>query len=175
MNKNAQIYEVLKKVAVLFDGKVSEERLTGYTNYLSDYTPREIGQALKEVVLTCDRWPTINQLRKILEPELDANQVAIDLAGTIISCISRFGAPWGEDAKKAIGEIGWEAVESYGGWRELCKISNDETRIANAQLRELCKVKLQRKKIERTYALKAQRISRDNDTRHLGDILKITN
>lgn len=169
-NNNAKIFEALQKMAVLFDGRVSEERLIGYTNFLTAYTPDEITQALREIVLTCDRFPTIKQIRSILEPELDSNQMAIDIAGTIISCISRFGIPWGEDAKKAIGEIGWQAVESYGGWTELCKISNDEVGIANAQLRELCKVKLQRKKMETRENYKAARLESNNDTKHIGDI-----
>ena len=175
MNEQAKIFEGLQKLAILMGGNVSQERLIGYVNYLSEYSYEEVQNALNKIVLTCDRFPTIKQIRSILEPELNGDQNAIDLAGTIISCISSIGGNNHEQAKKEIGEIGWQAVESYGGWRELCKISNNEIGTANAQLRELCKVKLQRKKIERTYALKAQRISKDNDTKHLGDILKITN
>lgn len=88
--------------------------------------------------------PLPAQIRAMLEPSLDPEQLARETTSRIIEGVSKFGYTWPQEAKEFIGEIGWSVVNAYGGWQNFCAglgilFSIDSF---NAQARELIKSRI---------------------------------
>jgi len=142
-----KIFETLAGFACLFENEPSVERLQAYTEELAKYSPEKLTQTFNELKKTADRFPSLSQIIKIIDPIADEKDQANELAGEIIDCISRLGSYNADEVKKKVGDIGWFAIERFGGWSQLCQINYDQMGTARAQLRDICKmaIKLNKK------------------------------
>lgn len=89
--------------------------------------------------------PIHKLLEKHLPKEPENKDLAIVAAARVRKAIHDFGWPSPLKAKEFIGDLGWQAVQSFGGWQYICEnlggsISVDSF---NAQLRELCRSTLE--------------------------------
>lgn len=112
----------------------------------------DVSDLNSEVVLKClSEWrrnpknrtvPLPAQIREMIEPQAaDEDTQARELTARIIQAVDKFGYTWPKEARNFIGEIGWSAVQVYGGWENFCeglgtRFSSDA---CSAQIRELLK------------------------------------
>lgn len=90
-------------------------------------------------------FPVPAQIRELVRPTPTPEQQARELVARILEAQDRFGYTWPHEAKAFIGEIGWSAVRTYGGWQNFCEglghhFSVDQF---SAQVRELLKGRIQ--------------------------------
>jgi hypothetical protein len=85
--------------------------------------------------------PLPAQLRAIINPEVDPESQAREIAARIQGAVTKFGWCNAPSAREYIGETGWRIVETRGGWSHLCQnlgITIDPTAF-EAQVREQAK------------------------------------
>lgn len=106
-------------------------------------------------------WPRAADIRALVQPDVDENAVAVELAHKIDHLIARMGYNWEQGVyvgaeenvflntrnevfatfKEAVisevGEIGWKVIQSRGGWLNLRNSSNEmEEGTFKAQFRD---------------------------------------
>lgn len=123
--------EVVSMMVDDFEGYTAEQVMQGYKTYRQDSRNRQ--------------FPLPAQIIKILTPTANTDDLAKEAAARVIESVSRFGYTNPDDAKNYIGELGWRAVQRFGGWAHVCqnlglKVSQDTF---YAQVRELCKTTLE--------------------------------
>ncbi len=139
-NKKELIYDELVALAVCFGQKPDIERLTLYTNNLSQYPTADVLRSIREIMSSSKFFPSLSEIIEVINQhgEGPINERAISVASEIIGCISRFGNYRVNEVKEYLGS-NFEIVERSGGWDNLCKISYEEIPSTRAQLREIAK------------------------------------
>ena len=166
-NKKKAIFECLRKMAHLFNGDVTQEKLDAYTVFLEPFTVDQLSLAFKQIVKTNKFFPSMSEIIDILDPKETPIDQANEFSGKIIESISRFGRDNQKDAKAYVGEIAWEAVESFG-WGNLCMIENKQITIIRAQIRDYCKGVIAKREI-----VKLRQLGEKRDLKQVGNILNI--
>lgn len=75
-----------------------------------------------------DAMPTPRELLSMALQLKDDNEDPSnpeEIASRIVGAVRKFGRVNPEDARKYIGEVGWQIVKSEGGWSVLCESLND--------------------------------------------------
>jgi hypothetical protein len=67
------------------------------------------------------RAPLPAAIREIICPEVADEDVAISTAGNVVQAVSKYGWSNSTDARVFIGELGWAAVQRFGGWQYVCE------------------------------------------------------
>lgn len=125
-----------------------------YQRQLDSHVLQMYGEDCKDVTFEELKWafeqwrrgargglmPLPMQLVNLIRPEPDLNAEANETAGRIREAISRFGYTQGQAARDFIGEVGWSAVQGFGGWVALCESQDEPAKWA--QIRELAKSKM---------------------------------
>lgn len=65
--------------------------------------------------------PMAAHIRDIVLPLMSPKEIAVDIGATISKAVTKFGWSNPEGAKEAIGPIGWQVVQVFGGWSHLCE------------------------------------------------------
>lgn len=65
--------------------------------------------------------PMPAEIRGMIQPIVNHDAKARDVASRIPHAITRFGHSNPEEARAYIGEVGWDIVQSSGGWSYLCQ------------------------------------------------------
>lgn len=132
--------------------------LEGIYLAIQEVTEEQFKFSIKKILQTVkDFYPTTNFIGLILQnagvvsdEKSESNSIkddAIDANARIFAAVSKFGYMNAEQAKKYIGELGWECVERNGGWQLLCEtLTLDNMGILKAQYRETCKAIMGRRK-----------------------------
>lgn len=95
-----------------------------------------------------DPFPSIADIRDVIEPKIDPRLQAADVASRIMSAVPKFGSGryQSEEGLKElhrkiqdhVGDLGWEAIKVMGGWFRVCEQMEDtDTGTFRAQLREI--------------------------------------
>lgn len=129
---------LLNAVGQLSGKDLTEEVVLLYSKALKDLPIRSVNQALMQWVQKSDRWPTIKDIRNLVNPEL-GDDLAQEVAGLIIKSISRFGHFNPLCAKEFIGDWGWLVVERLGGWSTICKTKEDQLSFLRNDARKLAR------------------------------------
>jgi len=66
-------------------------------------------------------WPRAADIRNLVSPTLDSDTKGKLAASRVIESVSKFGYTNPEEAKNYIGELGWKAVQRFGGWQYICE------------------------------------------------------
>lgn len=113
--------------------------------YLGGIEPIGIDRALDALMMIArmkglSKIPSVGDILEaagIKEPSAvdDAHQIL----GRIFEAASKFGGYQAERAANYIGELGWVAVQRFGGWDAFCMIEEDDFGTARAQLRDIIK------------------------------------
>lgn len=105
---------------------------------------------LQDVLTAYDRYrtnpknkmfPMPAQIREILCPEINPESQGREIAARIQGAIVKYGYANPIEAKDYIGPVGWEIVQSYGGWSYLCENHGKaiDSSVFQAQTRERAK------------------------------------
>lgn len=89
---------------------------------------------------TSRKFPSVDDIVAEVTGRTTPQETAQEVADRIADAIGRIGYYRSEDARAAIGELGWEVVQQSGGWRNVCAIESDkDLKIAKAGWRETAK------------------------------------
>lgn len=66
-------------------------------------------------------FPRPGVIRGMIQPEVNHDAKAREIAGRIPAAIVKFGYSNPAEAQSFIGEVGWDVVQSSGGWSYLCQ------------------------------------------------------
>jgi len=84
------------------------------------------------------------QIREIIEPVVDVDSAAREIAARINHAIVKFGWCNAKYAEGYIGSVGWSIVERSGGWNYICENHGVvlDPGVFSAQVREIAKSQL---------------------------------
>jgi hypothetical protein len=132
-----------------------------YDQHLGPLGYDRVCKALDRIVVernSRDPFPSIKEIRMIIDPELDPDQEAMVIASRIVGTVSRIGPYQTDLAKQIIGEVGWRIVQSEGGWENVCQTLTYENQgTLKAQWRNLAKTFLSRAEISSTVSIEHNR------------------
>lgn len=85
--------------------------------------------------------PTIADIMGFVNPVLDDETLGVEAASRVVHAVSKYGHNNGHLAQEYIGELGWMAVERYGGWNYICANLGMTLQVPSfqAQVREICR------------------------------------
>jgi hypothetical protein len=152
----------LDSMGVYYSKQLNPQALSMMVSDLEDLPIELILMALKKYRQNPKNrtFPLPAQIREIINPQTDDRAVAIELSRKILTAIGRHGWAWQhgyfengkpyfEDDKKnrfehfheavvsELGELGWQIIQSRGGWQALTSSANEEDEgIYFAQLRD---------------------------------------
>jgi len=139
LNYRAQIFEVLRKMAPLYEFPPKQKRIEAYCSMLDKFDPERLTLCLKEMLRESNKFPEIGRILKFLDPQPTIDDQAVEMASEIMRVVREIGSYNIVSAREQLGEIAWLAVERAGGFIEigLSDIKNMGT--LRAQLREICR------------------------------------
>ncbi len=162
--------------------EMEEEILELYWHYMSDLPPTLILEALETSIVETgskSMFPSARKLRSLVDPVLSTEDQADQITRVITKNIAKHGYTWQmadknwpEEAKKELGELGWEIVQRVGSWETVCEecrvkepthFHAQMKKTAISTIRSLEKETLQQKRI----ALSDGRPSGDNLPPHV--------
>lgn len=149
MDFQKQFYAKLTGLAAMVPNfRLIDETIELYDQHLAPLGYDRVCKALDRIVVernSRDPFPSIKDIRLVIDPELDPDQEAIVIASRIAGAVSRIGPYQADLAKQLIGEIGWKIVQSEGGWENVCQTLTYENQgTLKAQWRNLARTFLSR-------------------------------
>lgn len=98
-------------------------------------TDDEVAFACEKALQTEYRFPVPAKLIELAQGrDIDNSQEAV---GRIFESIKRFGYMGGAEARQHIGELGWRAVQAFGGWNYICsELPKNQVASTRAQMRD---------------------------------------
>lgn len=166
MKKQDEIIKILGALGEYYDKPLTATQLAMYSEDLMDLEPSELTAA----ILTYrndprnTRFPLPPQLKAAIGTVLNPEDEAVQIVARILMAIGQIGPYRTEEAKAAIGEVGWRVVQAEGGWGAVCDVQTDDLPIRKAQWRNLAK-----SCFERRHHLPQ---SESKELEHVGDALK---
>lgn len=147
MNKQAEIMKLVAALGEYYDKPLTPGQVAMYSQDLMVLEPEQLAQAINTYRNDPrnDRFPLPVKLKAMVGLAINPEDEAIQIAGRILSAIASIGPYRGQDAREAIGEIGWQVVQAEGGWQTICEIQTDDIPIRKAQWRNLAKTFCERK------------------------------
>lgn len=86
------------------------------------------------------RLPSVEEIEASVTGKVGPQGEAQEVADRIGAAIKNIGSYRSQDAKEAIGELGWEVVRQCGGWQAVCSVESEkDLAIAKAGWRETAK------------------------------------
>jgi hypothetical protein len=128
------VVKALMAMAAIYEKALSQDAADMLISDLAEYDPAKILAALRVCRLELNRFPTTAEIIKRMSVKSDSTQVQ-DIVGSIFKAISWYGYNNQDGAREMIGEVGWKAVQYFGGWRALCDSPSDDASTIRAQLR----------------------------------------
>ena len=142
---NKRIVALWAALGEYYRQPISDLVLKMYEQDVSDLPPEQVERALTEYRRSPkNRFPPLPaNVRELVEPAINDDQLAVETAARIVTAISKFGWNNPVPAKAFMGEVGWAVVEKQGGWENVCANTKaSEIGIFQAQVRELAKVQI---------------------------------
>jgi hypothetical protein len=92
-----------------------------------------------------DPFPSIKEIKRLIQPEQTQAQSAVEIAGKILKCVTYLGPYKTAEARREMGEIGWEVVTMSGGWESVCSIQDKDIPFNRGQWAKLAESLLARR------------------------------
>ena len=147
MNYRARIGETWLAIAEMNGRVISQNALRLMLDAVSDLKSDAVLNALNVWVKTTkqNRHPTPAEIRELVSPQVNDDALAREAAIRIQQAIAKYGYMGGEDAEAFIGEIGWQVVRRFGGWRYICENHGIELNplTFHAQARDIAKTQIE--------------------------------
>ena len=176
--------EIMKLIFALgeyYDKKLTPEQLEMYSQDLSSLSPDELRQAIMKYRGDGknERFPLPAKLIEMVRPKSNELDEGRDVASRVIAAVGKFGSYNSEGARAYAGEVGWEIVQRFGGWRALCQdLTSENQNMMFAQMRDLAMTLVKRSR-EGTIATPVEfpgmlpsGATRSGDLKSLGDIAR---
>lgn len=144
--ETGRVAQMLAMYAAYYRLKLDDQVLKMYAEDLSDLDYSEVTAALSSYRKDPKNrvMPLPAMIRERLEPQVDPESQAREIAARISGAVVKFGWCNGTAAREFIGETGWRIVETRGGWSNLCQnlgTTIDPTAF-EAQVREQAKAQV---------------------------------
>lgn len=134
-----KIAQIILGLAEYYDKTINENQLSMYVEDLSFLTPEELSYAVKEYRINPENkfFPLPAKLIELVNPFIDPEDEARDVASLIIAAVSSCGYTNPGRAEREIGELGWTVIKRMGGWLHLCENLNANNEgMYRAQIRD---------------------------------------
>lgn len=135
--------EYAKLVAGLgeyYSKELTPSQIDMFSDDLMSLSPTELTQAIISYRRNPENkfFPLPGQLIGIIRPTITATDEANEVASAIINAVGKDGHTNPERAKQRIGELAWEVVVRFGGWKHICESLNPQNEgVFRAQIRGL--------------------------------------
>lgn len=149
MNPQQEFYTKLIGLAGMVPHfTLTKETIGLYDQHLEPLGYERVCSALDRLILerdSRDPFPSIKDIRMVIDPELDPDQEAVVIASRISGAVARVGPYQVELAKQMVGDVGWKIVQCEGGWENVCQtLTYENQSTLKAQWRNLAKTFLSR-------------------------------
>lgn len=123
-----QLKAIIATTAFYYSQQVRDEVLQMMADDLSDLNFGLVIKAYADIRKDpkCQRFPIPSQIRVKVSPTITDDEQAKRIAETAIGCVTKYGWPNPDEARKEIGEIGWAVIQRRGGWSEFCKDADSD-------------------------------------------------
>jgi len=141
MTKLAEIMKLVSALGEYYDKSLTPGQLAMYSQDLMAMEPEQLALAINTYRNDPrnDRFPLPVKLKSMVGLAINPEDEAIQISGRILGAIASVGPYRSQEAREAIGEIGWQVVQAEGGWQTICEIQTDDIPIRKAQWRQLAK------------------------------------
>ena len=170
-----QLAKLYAGMALTYGRTVTAESVAIMVNSLDDLDFNDVRNVLNEWVATETQFPMPSLIRNKIKPKIDELDDGREIASRCIGAVAKFGWPSPEGARSYIGEVGWECVQRFGGWRTFCQeLSYENQNMMMAQIRDLAQTIMKRSKagiLNKTISL-PQPSKASSEMHTIGDIAK---
>ena len=141
MNKQAEIMKLVSALGEYYRVPLTPGQVAMYSQDLMCMEPEQLAQAINTYRNDprSDRFPLPVKLKAMVGLAVNPEDEAVQISGRILGAIASIGPYRVQDAREAIGEIGWQVVQAEGGWQTICEVQTDDIPIRKAQWRNLAK------------------------------------
>ena len=149
MTRNETI-TLIQTILVMYPGsRLNPDPLTVaiWHEMLEDLLGDVVSVAVKRMAATLKYPPSIADIRQAVTnavSEASGICTAGEAWARVCKARSRWGCYRGEEARKALGEEIWKAVEMVGGWQELC-LGEGDMAITSAQFERRYKAMIEQR------------------------------
>lgn len=127
-----QVRKALAVLALTHSRNMTQEMADYYIESFEGIAEQDVLKALKRCSMEVRGFPVIADIhQRIKGSEIDEQEVV----GLIYEAVNLYGYPSPQKAREHIGEIGWRAVLTCGGWLNICNTPADQDATLRAQLR----------------------------------------
>lgn len=130
-------------LAINYNRKLTHDSVTMLVNGVQDLPADQVVQVLMNWMggKNARNFPLPIDVRENIAPEADDETLALASAARITTAIKKFGWCNSREAKAYIGDLGWRAVEAFGGWSYICENHGRalSPNAFQAQVRDICK------------------------------------
>lgn len=127
-----QVKKQLAVLSALYKRELSPDLVAFYMDSFEGISEGVVLEALKKCSTEVNRFPTIADIHQRIKSNIPDEQ---EIVGLIYEAIDLYGYPSPQKAREHIGEIGWRAVLTCGGWMNICSTPADDDTSLRAQLR----------------------------------------
>lgn len=152
--RNILARQILELSVVYGNYEMSSDKVRIYISALDSFYNLSLEKYLNALVTYSKNsknksFPSPIGLGEYLNPEVSDDHQATASASRAIEAVSKFGWCNSQQARDYIGELGWKAVQAFGGWQYVCENLGSELQLTtfNAQIRELSKSIISRSKL----------------------------
>lgn len=147
MNKQAEIMKLVSALGEYYRVPLTPGQVAMYSQDLMALEPEQLAQAINTYRNDPrnDRFPLPVKLKAMVGLAINPEDEAVQISGRILGAIAAIGPYRSQDAREAIGEVGWQVVQAEGGWQTICEVQTDDIPIRKAQWRNLAKTFCERK------------------------------
>ena len=132
--------EILVAFGEYFDKRLTPNQIAMYVEDLTTLSADELRAAcqLYRQDIRNDRFPLPAKLIALARPTPTDEDTGRETAAAIIEAVFRYGWNNPENAREAMGSLGWSIVTRMGGWQNFCQeLTNENMPIMRAQIRDL--------------------------------------
>lgn len=127
-----RVRRALAVLALTHSRNMTQEMADYYIESFEGIGEEEVLRALKKCSVEVRGFPVIADIHQRIRSNVPDE---FELVGLIYEAIEIHGYPSPEKARAHIGEIGWRAVVSCGGWLSICGTPSENDSTLRAQLR----------------------------------------
>ena len=151
--------EILVAFGEYYDKRLTPGQIAMYVEDMTDLTADELRTACRQYRQEArnDRFPLPAKLIALARPVASDEDLGRETAAAIIHAVFRYGWNNPENAREAMGALGWSIVARMGGWVNFCQeLSNENLPIMRAQIRDLAATTARFQKRESSTSLALQ-------------------
>jgi len=136
------IGEMWVAIAQMYGKDLTRQALVLMLDSINDLDPVKVYDVFKQWVneKKTNSYPLPADIRALVMPSLDPLDKSRLAASRVIEAVNKFGYTSPFEAREFIGELGWQAINNFGGWDYVCGNLGHVIDVTtfNAQIRDIC-------------------------------------